>query len=202
MSEKSPITGISAVGESSRTAEFKEARDRLVGKVNSWLMCMALMRDTAAPLKDGQMIGSRPQVMTRILAQTGLNSLAMEETTYNGTSITGDGAINKLKLDAVRTDDITGVIEIAQVTGSDPIAEQFYEGASNTRRTNEVRAMFALRELDVRGERSYKYTVSGTGNVSRRYIDDQGTSAGAIVDTTYHVLMAEAAFDHITEIVV
>lgn len=199
MSEKPPFNGIRALGESDRSDEFKQERDKLVAGINDWLKGMKEKRDNHSPLADGMLISDQKRVIITDLGPVGRNQRMFSEEIEPGISLSGDGEASPLVLQSVRQDS-TKEVEVTEVTGTDPLAWQLRDGMYTESASQEVAAAFSVKDHGTDGSRQYyKYVVMGSGSVQRLFQNENGVHQSTRLRTPDELQMAQMAFSHVAE---
>jgi hypothetical protein len=199
-SDKSPFMGIRAENENDRSKEFKDTRDILVNDVNSWLAVMAAKRDGRQPLNDGTMISDNPRIRQTALGSTGQNTHMIGIERYFGISLTGDGDEQPFSLQAITQGSGSQGVEATEVQGTNPLSLRVYGQEYSSGRQTEVVASFGVSDYST--SRYFKFTVNGSGSVSRHFLSEQGVNTGQNVRTVEDLNIAQAAFAQITQTIV
>jgi hypothetical protein len=199
MSEQPPNDNIRAFGESDRSDEFKQTRDKLVVDVNDWLKKMKEKRDNKSPLADGRFIRDTT-LNTTDVGLVGRVQHAVTHRLEPGISLTGDGETTPLKLSSVQHS-TNRETEIIEVTGTNPVTWQLQGGEYGTNAPGqEVVAAFSIKDRHGDATRQYhKFSVTGSGSIQRTFQSGGNLHLGGQLQTSDELQMAQAAFGLITE---
>jgi hypothetical protein len=204
-----PTNGLMSSGESTRSPEFKAARDELVTNVNGWLDDMAKLRDSGTSLPDGSKISGEPRVVRTNLDKVAANPLDSTTNLHRvaekvdwGTAVMGDGQSSPIELQAVRPDG--SETEIVEAKGTDPISKMVHgNNGYESSRQNEVVVSFGVRTLPNQGaERYFRYDVMGSGNVVKAFVDEKGYHVQAPLRTQDDLSVAVSAFEEVKNTVI
>ena len=191
-----PSDSFRARDESDRSQEFVMAREVLVGHINDFLQTMRAKRDEGTPLPGGSVLTDTPRI-SRIdfgsHERSHLKTIAEERRL--GASLTGDGVATPLELQVVRPGDNPDEIEVLEVTGSDPEANERHNGVYSIDRQSEVVASFRVTDYGPGNEQYFQYSVLGDGAVKRAFIDEKGWNNASTLTDPQEVEMAQRAFD-------
>ena len=190
---------IRMIGEGDRLAEFKEARSRLTDDVSSWLQEFADKRDGGEDLIPGLQTSAEPRITQTDLGPSGNQMRAIGETTSEGVSLSGDGKTTPFVFQQVQTNPTSGIVEVTEVRGTDPMSAQIYGDEYDSSRQSEIVASFGVRELASDAtERYFNFAINGAGQISREYLRDDGVNVRESLNTPQDIQAAQLAFESIT----
>jgi hypothetical protein len=185
MAETPRQDGMRIAGDSSRTPEFREARDGLVGTVNSWLNEQATVNGT---LSDENLVKevSLGPVNDRV------NMLGVSYNT--GASLRGNGVESPFEYQHV-SQDSSGVLEVISISGTDPVARMLRGNEYKEDSRSEKVATFGVKSVSPDGSVNYfRYDFNGDGSVSQHYVSPEGVHTGQALFTAQDIEMATSAF--------
>jgi hypothetical protein len=198
MPDKNESTGMRLEDEGDRPEDFKEARNKLVGSVNDWLLELARKRDAGEPMPDGTVITDKPRITRSIIGRTAVGTSWMAEERKPGIAVIGDGVATAITAQAVVASKDGKGFDMVEVTGSDPLARQFADGEYGDR--GGLEKVMSFRQTDItegsRGE-YFGYEVRGDGAMRRQYLRPDGAHSGGPIRTADDVALAADAFQRV-----
>lgn len=185
-----PRDAIQAIGERSRSAEFKEARNRLSDSVNDWLRGQVTARNASDnPVTEPRIVHTNLGPVSSMIHMIG-------EEFREGSVVLGDPNKDPLVYQRV-VKKPTGETEVTTIQGSDPLAVAMYGDTYSFERQTETIAAFGTRTIyPDQSETNFRYVIKGDGGVDQLHIDqgERQVNVSTALRNDKDIAMAQLAF--------